>query len=257
MQTTYNLNPEAGELGGLAYVGMPSEILTCDNGANEVAFGHLVAKTAGSDATVEPFNNPNQDQYGVALLDKTIAIDAVTTLDDAYPAYSKAGVLKSGYVYVKVDQTVTSDDDVYARHSSTLAVQTITFDIDFVSSNSIDCTINGDVQSATVFNTNHNTTIAALATLIQAHEDVLTASASGRVITVTSVNKDAVTFVITVTGGASQAVDTIATTTTGVAGDQGVFRKDADSNKASLVSNAKFITGAASAGLAILKVDLL
>jgi hypothetical protein len=167
--------------------------------------------------------------------------------------YTKVGYSK-WYSSSKGDAT---DSAVLKRIYNESELRGGRFDVDFVASNSIACTINDDVQSATVFNTNHNTTIAALATLIQAHEDVLTASASGRVITVTSVNKDAVTFVITVTGGASQAVDTIATTTTGVAGDQGVFRKDADSNKAALVSNAKFITGAASGGLAILKVNFL
>lgn len=255
MQLTYNLNPEPLELGSLAYVGVPVTTLSCDNLANEVVFGHLVAKTSGLDLTVEPFSDPAQTQFGIVMRDTGVAIDEGTTLDDAYPVNSKVGVMTSGYVAVKVDQAVTSDDVVYARHSETLSVQTITFDIDFVASNSIACSVNGTALTATVFATDHATTIAALATKIEATAPCLTAVAAGRVITVTSVNSDALTFVITVTLGASQAVDTVATTVAGVAGDQGVFRKDSDSNKASLVSNAKFVTSADADGLAILKVD--
>ena len=257
MQLTYDINPEALQLGQLAYVGMPYEILSCDNLANEVCFGRLGAKVSGSDLTVKRFNSPTETQYGIIMADDTIAIDADTTLTDAYEANSKVGVMNSGYVACLVDQAVTSDDSVYARHSTTLNVQTITFDIDFVASNSIACSINGDAQTATVFDTDHATTIAALATKIEAHEDVLTAVAAGRVITVTSVNSEAITFVITVTLGANQAVDTIVTTVTGAAGNQsqGVFRKDSDSNKASLVANAKFVTSADADGLAIVKVS--
>lgn len=257
MQLTYDINPEVLALGQLAYVGMPYEILSCNNLANEVVFGRLASKVSGSDLTVKRFNSPTETQYGVIMSDDRVAIDEDTTLTDAYPANSTVGVITNGYVAVLVDQAVTSDDPVYARHSTTLNVQTITFDVDFVNLNSIAMTINGDVQTATVFATDHATTIAALAAKIEAHEDVLTAVAAGRVITVTSVNSEAITFVITVTLGAAQAVDTIVTTVTGAAGNQsqGVFRKDSDSNKASLVSNAKFVTSADADGLAILKVS--
>lgn len=257
-QTSYSLNPDSLKLGSLSYVGEPYSALSCDNLTHEVAFGHLVAKTTGADLTVEPFTNPNQAQYGVALLDETVAIDETTTLDNAYPVNSKVGVLKSGYVSVKVDQTIVSGDAVYARHSSTLAVQTIVFSADIVASNSIACSVNGDALTATVYATSNAATLTAFAAKIEAHEDVLTAVSDGtHTITVTSVSAVAITFTgPTVTLGASQATATITTTVAGVAGDQGVFRKDSDSNKASLVSGAEFITSASSGGLAVLKVSL-
>lgn len=257
MQTSYSLNPEVQKLGQEAYVGMPKEILTYDNLTNEVVFGRLAGKVSGTDLTVKRFDSPNVVQEGIVMADDTIAIDADTTLTNAYAVSSKVGVMKKGYVGVLVDQTVTSGDDVYARHSTTLNVQTITFDVDFVASNSIACSVNGSALTETVFATDHATTIAALATKIQATSPVLTAVAAGRVITVTSVNGEAVTFVITVTGGGAQAVDTVATTVAGVTGNQsqGVFRKDGDSDTASLVANAKFVKGAASGGIAILKAD--
>lgn len=261
MQTEYNVNPDVLSLGQLAYTSMPRDILTFDNLASEVSFGRLAGKVAGSDLTVKRFDSPALTQEGIIVADDTIAIDEATTLTDAYPANSKVGILKSGYIAVLVDQAVTPDDPVYARHSTTLSVQTITFDIDFEASNSIAYSINGVAQTPIVYATSHAATITALASAIEAHASILTAVAAGRVITVTSVNSDAITFVITVTLGSNQAVDTIATTVTGSAGaqSQGVFRKDSDSNKATLVSsaNAKFVTSAASGALAILKVNFL
>lgn len=257
MQLTYNLNPEPLELGSLAYVGVPATTLSCDNLDNEVVFGHLVAKTSGSDLTVEPFSSPAQTQFGVVMRDTGIAIDEGTTLDDAYPVNSKVGVMTSGYVAVKVDQAVTSDDSVYARHTGTLNVQTIVFSADLIASNSVDTSVNGVALTPTVYATSNAATLTALAASIEATAAVLTAVSDGtHTITVTSVNSDPITFVgPTVTLGVSQATAVVSTSVAGVAGDQGVFRKDSDSNKASLVSNAKFVTSADADSLAILKVD--
>lgn len=261
MQLEYNLNPEAGYLGALAYIGMPTDILSCDNLANEVVFGRLVSKVSGSDLTIARFNSPNDTQYGIVMHDERVAIDEATTLTDAYPTYSKVGVMRSGYVWVEVDQAVTSDDDVYARHSSTLSVSTLVMSGagsgDFVASNSIAITVNGAAitGSPLAFDTNNATTLSALATLLQATDSILTAVSDGsHTITITSVNSDMPVVNLTITGGATQATDTQTETVAGVEGDQGVFRKDADSNKASLVSGAKFITSADANGLAIIKV---
>lgn len=87
-------------------------------------------------------------------------------------------------------------------------VFTIDGDADFVTGNSIDLTIDGVPVTTTPFNSDHSTTLADLATNIQAHARVSVATVTGaRQITVTAEPFD-VLLVITalaVTGGATQA----------------------------------------------------
>lgn len=93
-------------------------------------------------------------------------------------------------------------------------VSTLTFDADIVTLNSVVVTINGIAQTAVVYTSNHSTSMTAIATAIQSHADILTAVASGRVITVKGANAgDPFTISVAITLGASQATVTVAETT--------------------------------------------
>jgi len=94
-------------------------------------------------------------------------------------------------------------------------VSTITLDADLVASNTITITVNGTALSAINYATSHAATLTAIATAIQATAGVLTASASGRVITVTGANPgDPFTLTSSaITGGSSQATVTVAEST--------------------------------------------
>lgn len=257
-QTTYSQNMSPGIAGGRVYSGQAETIVTYNNPADEIGFGRLVQKISGDANGVELLDSVSGDQLGVAVLDQGIYADEATAAD-SYPIKSAVAVASQGVYWVEVDQNVTPDSDVYARIADTLNVQTITFNADFVTGNSIAWSVNGVSGTPVAFNTDHNTTIAALAAAIQGTDAVLTATTPGggsRVITVTSSNANAITFVITATGGAGQPVDTVATTVAGDAGtDQGIFRADSDSNLAVLVSDARYLTSASSGGFAALKIN--
>lgn len=251
MQTSYSLNPESGQAGTLAYVGLPTSVLTCKSPNDEIVFGRMVQKVTGSDLSVERLSSPSKTKFGISILDQTIAIDEDTTLADAYPVNVPVGVMTKGIAWVEVDQTVTADDSVYARHCSTQQVQTIVFSADLITANSVACVVNGTALSATVYATNNAATLTALAAKIALETDILSAVSDGvHTITVTSKTAALAITGVVVTLGASQATAVVTTTTAGVEGEQGIFRKDSDSNKASAVSNARFLTSASSGGLA-------
>jgi len=87
-------------------------------------------------------------------------------------------------------------------------VQTITFDADIVTGNTANVTVDGGTPIAEAFVTDHDTTMANLATSIQSEAGVVTAVVSSpRVITITGavVDTAVVLTVLTVTGGATQA----------------------------------------------------
>lgn len=248
MQTTYTNDMTAGRAGVL--VGDNHSIRTKNNPVDEIPFGVAVAKVSADDNGIQLFNHPTDDIIGVSVLTEGVT-------DTSYAADSAVPMCHQGTILVPVDQTVVAGDSVFVRHSATLNVQTVTWDGDFVNLNSIAFSVNGDALTATVFAVDHDTTIAALAAKIQDHADVLTAVAAGRVITVTSVNSEALTMTSTVTLGASQASETVATTVEGVAGNQGYFRKDSDSNKATQITDAYFVKGASSGGFAELSLLML
>ena len=96
---------------------------------------------------------------------------------------------------------------------------TITFNADLVTSNVVNGSINGVAIAAVTFDTDHATTMAALAAAIEALPSVASASvSSARVITVLALNPENV-FVFSgwvVTAGDSQATATAATDTNNV-----------------------------------------
>lgn len=107
--------------------------------------------------------------------------------------------------------------------SYTSNVQTITWDGDFVTGNTItgSITINGTVNNLSqAFTVDHNSTIAALEVQIEALTGLTSSVSAARQITITSdpdiiYNGVASIGTFTVAGGASQAVDTIATSVAG------------------------------------------
>ena len=95
-------------------------------------------------------------------------------------------------------------------------VWTITNDATLITANSFTCKVNGDVIGPVVFATDNDTTMAAIATAIQAHADVITAAASdvgtvGYDNTITVTSEEDTEIVITeaaVTLGATQPTTT-------------------------------------------------
>lgn len=96
-------------------------------------------------------------------------------------------------------------------------VQTLTFDADFVAGNTIDLDINTVAITQVPFDTDHPTTIANLATQIQASAAVATATVNAsnnrQIIITGATNNQLVALAnLVVAGGASQPAGTIATT---------------------------------------------
>lgn len=94
-------------------------------------------------------------------------------------------------------------------------VQTFSLDSDFVTGNQIDLNINDVAISTVNFATDHDTTLAALASAMQASADVVSATVTGpREITVTGDDDDVAVVIDTVViaGGASQPTETITVT---------------------------------------------
>ena len=97
--------------------------------------------------------------------------------------------------------------------------QTIDFDADFVTGNTIDLNIDGVAVTQTTFTSDQATTLAALATNIQAHASVASCTTTGaRQVTVTAQTAGVPITIsdIVVAAGASQAVGTTAVTVANV-----------------------------------------
>lgn len=139
--------------------------------------------------------------------------------DDWYCLLSASHVdkdIKRGAAHIqarrKIYITSSQNADIISPEQHVL---TIDFDADFVTSNTIDLTIDGIPVAQTTFTSDQATTIAAVATNIQAHPNVVTATVTDtRQITVTSNLFDALLVItaLIVAGGASQAVGTVTTT---------------------------------------------
>lgn len=265
-QTDYS-NPASGQAGDLAYAGGNDNLVLTYN----VVTGGLimpglgVAKISGDDNGIKLPDASNSVLVGVATRDTSEENTEDSTF--TYAATSNVGVVRRGVVWVLVDQDVTPDDAVYVRFNGEVEVFTITWNADFVASNSIAGNINGEALTATVFSVSHDATIAALATKIQALTSVATATCPGsgsRVITVTGATKGedlSTNSSFTVTLGASQATDTIANVTGPSTGTQaGVFRKDDDDVGSGALAvakaNCKFLTNGSAGGIALLDLNI-
>lgn len=253
MQLSYSLNTSEGKAGLIAYAaGQPKVVDSYNNPVDEIPFGRGVAKVSGADGQCELPDGSGADMLGVAVIDS--ATEGAT-----YLPLSAVGVLRRGAIYVQVEEAVTSDDDVYVRHTGKAQVQTIVFSGNIITGNTISIDVDG-VTITQAFDTNNATTVAALAAKIQAEPSVSTASSNGTdTITVTAAvqGTDVVLDNEGITGGVSQATITITETTAGIAAaDRGLFRTDSDSSTALQITAARWIQGASAGGYAILDLNL-
>lgn len=106
-------------------------------------------------------------------------------------------------------QIATSDWYTFMIIASSVA--TFTFDIDFVTGNNIDFTINGTAVTTVPFNTDNATTYADIETQIEADitNSSVTVNATARTVVVEILNGGVTSASVVVTGGASQAVGTV------------------------------------------------
>lgn len=229
-----------------------------DESEADIPFGRAVeADPSNGDAKAKLY--AGNKLIGVALRDR-----AKSDLTDGIVGPTEFPMMASGRVWVEVDADVTPSDTVYARADFDPEVFTITWGANFVASNVINGSVDDQAISPVTFSVDHATTLAAVATAIQALAIVDTATVTGaREITVTGSSlaadiKDlsAVTT-FTVTLGASQADDTIAN----VSGpsdsvELGIFRGDAEGGNAIAVSRAKFVTSAVAGENVMLEINL-
>lgn len=263
-QTSYSLSTQAGIAGGKVFSATVENVISYVNPADEIGFGTWVQKISGQDNGVEKFDSPNSLSIGLAVLDQNQNYIDEATADDSYPINKAVGVCPTGIRWARVDQAVTPEDSVYVRHCNTLSVSTLVMSGagsgDFVASNSIAITVNGTAitGSPLAYDTSNAVTLAALATLLQATDEILTAVSDGsHTITITSVNAALPVVNLTITGGATQATDTQTETVAGVAGStQGYLRKDSDSNKATLLTGVKFLNSSDSNNLVQLAINI-
>ena len=263
MQTEFNRYPELGQAGLLADNGPKDMLSRAAEGV--LPFGRFC--TLGTDKDLQ-VKLPSQ------ATDITTALNAmgVSVLDQRYvqnPALLSAGladkesldVLRKGRIFVQVDQAVTPSSAVYVRYAALGQISVLSFDIDFVTSNTIDLKVNGDSISQVPFNATHAQTIADVATQIQAHASVLSAVASAvpRTITIIAASADldvAITEVV-VAAGSAQAVGSFAESEASKPlTDIGRFRADADNTSAGALANARYLTTTAKDKFAVLELNL-
>jgi len=199
--------------------------------ANLAGFGFSVTTTANLSVSAT--------QANVSVVTNLQAIQDVD--DDFYFVLLTSKTQQDIYQmaqYIEAQEklfvALTNDADVIQSLRATL---TLTFDIDFVTSNTIDLDIDEVAIAQTTFTTDQATTIGILAQNIQDSSKVLTATVTGpREITIVAENAGVVLDIdnIVVAGGASQAVGTVATVVDPV-GDIGSILKSLNYNRTSLI----------------------
>lgn len=260
-QTQVNIDQPVAYSGQLADNG-PHDIATFI-ATEKLPFGQLISRVSGSDnkgkrpaAATDVTNVKNVGGVSVRELARETVADS---LEAGYSKEDAASALREGRIYVKVEDAVTPDSDVYVRYQAKPQIQEIVFDATLVTGNLIDGEINGEAITQVPFNTDNNTTLDDLATEIQSNVNVETAVRSGTdTVVVTSVQDVAVSLTnYVVTGGASQAGVTVSETQVERAQDsRGSFRSDADSATAAQLSEAKFRTTAAAGEFAVVEIDV-
>lgn len=228
-----------------------------------IPFGHFVTRVSGTDTNGKlPVQATDittvTNVAGFALSDQA----RESKNDGNLPNYSSGdmvSVLRSGRLYVQVEENVTPASDVYVRFSGKAQIQTVVFSGALITANVVNGSVNGTSLTPTTFATDNATTLAAIATKIEAHPDVETAVSNGtNTITVTSVtDKTVVLANFVVTLGASQATIVITQTQAVIStSNLGACRASADSATAALLANAKYRTTALAGNLAVLEVQV-
>ena len=175
---------------------------------------------ASSDVTTDPLSFTLTKALSVKPpnIGVSRAVAPINTPTTLVPASVDNKYAYVKHMSLKTDGTTASTNTVniatIGDGAPVREVSTITLSADLVASNTVVVTVDGTALSAINYATSHAATLTAIATAIQATAGVLTASANGRVITVTGANPgDPFTLAMTITGGASQATVTVAETT--------------------------------------------
>lgn len=210
--------------------------------ATNITTGILAAIAAGSAPVVATNNTTNFDlestiaglgfsvstssnltvtvlQVNVSVVTELIALQEIDGGDDWYililTSQTEFDILQTAaYIetQAKLYFALTTDSDVV---QSVAHIQTLTFDADLITGNSITLSVGNDDVGPIAFATSHAATLLALATAIEALDTVLTATITGaRQITVTGQTPGQLIDItdVSVTGGVSQAVGTVVTT---------------------------------------------
>ncbi len=189
------------------------------------------------------------------------ARESVKDQESGYKITESMSVLHKGRIFMAVEEAMDSDSLVFVRFSGKQQEQTITWDQDFVTSNTVDGFIDGVAMAQVPFNTSHAQTLTDVSVAIKATSaKVDTATVTGaREITVTAILDQTVLIGdFTVLAGSQQAVETIVETVALILeAERGRIRTDADSTTAAQLVGARILQSAASAGeIAVLQVDL-
>ncbi len=235
-QTTYNSEMSPSFPGMIADQG-PKDLLTRFSD-DQVAFGRALIKGTDDDEVKLPDSGSQiTGLFGVAVFDMT--------QDDAFYAANKAiSMMFHGRIWVELEEAVGITDPVYVRWTGKKQVQTITFDADIVTGNTVNLNIDDVAIAQVTFAATHDNTMTLLATAIQNHASIFTCTTPGagsRVLTLTGVTNglDFVVSSIVVAAGATQASGVAAETIASISNDDiGKFRTDADSSTAALVNTA-------------------
>lgn len=260
-QTSYSINQHVGVVGQIADL---SNRDTRSFVATEtIPFGQFVTRVSGSDSkgklpALASDITTVTSVAGVALADQARE-SKNDVLSANYSLNDMVSVMRSGRVYVKVEEAVTPDSAVYVRYAGKPQIQTLVFSGALVTGNVVDGELNGAAITSVPFNTDNATTLSDLAAEIQLNAYVETAVSNGTdTITITSVvDQEVAVTNFVVTGGASQATALVTETQSLIAStDKGRFRASADSSTAALLANAKYRTSSAANELAVLEVQL-
>jgi hypothetical protein len=187
-------------------------------------------------------NNVNDVMVGVAARSDGLSFGGKYSIGDT------VAVTGQGTIFVELEENMDTDASVYVRYDGKAQVQTITFDADLVTSNTIDLKIGGVAMTQVTFATSHDDTMDAIAAQILADFPQIATAVKGgadnRVLTITAAVKgtDFVISDVVVAAGSSQAGSVVAETVSSVAlSERGKIRNDADSTTAVLLANAKLL----------------
>jgi len=239
-QDTYKNNPDIGYPGLERGIGARFA-KSFVNPSDIIPFGRGVVKEASIENGIKLPASDTDRFEGIALAARG------EQTGDRFEINKDVPVLKLGSAIVEVEQEVTDDDKVFMRFTGKSQIQTITFDADLVSGNTIDLKIDGVSMTQITFAVSHLDTMNAIASQILTDfpqiSTCIVGGTGNRTLTLTHANHG-IEFIITdvvVEGGASQATASVAETVAPVSDDdKGKFRKDADSGTAVEISSLRF-----------------
>lgn len=112
-QTSYSMSQDTAVAGQIASAaGAPVTILTYNNPADVIKFGHAVGKvTADENGVKQPVSG--SAILGVAVRDQNLPYDS--DAENSYPIKSDVAVMRRGQIYVYCEEAVTPDDSVFVR----------------------------------------------------------------------------------------------------------------------------------------------